>query len=153
MPLLRSKYGNSQLSANDGRGRVWIKKIVNFLYTVYHTQDKFTCRIPWWVLQWNGFWSLQISIFIHGEQLVSYKIGMLFNTGLQLFYPQVMEEGFYSFTLSPITLKSCFVCRSTQEMFNPKPAEQKHSSHSLIELLNKVSPIFKKNFAQLLKKR
>ena len=46
-----------------------------------------------------------------------------------------------------------FPFRSTQEVFNPKPAEQKHLSHSLIELLNKVSPSFKKNFAQLLKKR
>ncbi|XP_072164554.1 clustered mitochondria protein homolog [Diadema setosum] len=63
----------------------------------------------------------------------------------------VCSEG-TSYHLTAST-RGFYINQSTQEVFNPKPAEQKHLSHSLIELLNKVSPSFKKNFAQLLKKR
>jgi protein TIF31 len=44
-------------------------------------------------------------------------------------------------------------CRSTAEEFNPKPATPSHLCHSLIELLNQISPQFKRNFALLQKKR
>ncbi|XP_063967453.1 clustered mitochondria protein homolog [Lytechinus pictus] len=63
----------------------------------------------------------------------------------------VCSEG-TSYHLTAST-RGFYINQSTQEVFNPKPADQKHLSHSLIELLNKVSPSFKKNFAQLLKKR
>lgn len=43
--------------------------------------------------------------------------------------------------------------RSTNEEFNPKSAAPNHLCHSLIELLNQVSPAFKRNFAILQKKR
>ena len=43
--------------------------------------------------------------------------------------------------------------RSTEDEFNPKAAQQKYLSHSLIDLLSLVSPAFKRNFALLLKKR
>ena len=43
--------------------------------------------------------------------------------------------------------------QTTEEVFNPKPVPQAHLSHSLVELLSQLSPGFKKNFAQLQKKR
>lgn len=43
--------------------------------------------------------------------------------------------------------------RSTDEQFNPKPNAPSHLCHSLIDLLSQISPMFKKNFAILLKKR
>lgn len=45
------------------------------------------------------------------------------------------------------------LCRSTAYHFNPKPASPRFLSHSLVELLNQISPTFKKNFAALQKKR
>ncbi|XP_029648637.1 clustered mitochondria protein homolog [Octopus sinensis] len=46
-----------------------------------------------------------------------------------------------------------YLNQCTEDEFNPKVAAQKHLSHSLIELLNQISPSFKRNFAILLKKR
>lgn len=43
--------------------------------------------------------------------------------------------------------------RSTSEDFNPKAATPSHLCHSLIELLNQISPQFKRNFTLLQKKR
>lgn len=43
--------------------------------------------------------------------------------------------------------------RSGSEEFNPKAATPSHLCHSLIELLNQISPQFKRNFAMLQKKR
>ena len=43
--------------------------------------------------------------------------------------------------------------RSSEEEFNPKPATPSHLCHSLIELLNQISPSFKRNFSILQKKR
>lgn len=43
--------------------------------------------------------------------------------------------------------------RSSEEDFNPKPATPSHLCHSLIELLNQISPLFKRHFALLQKKR
>ncbi|XP_069475473.1 clustered mitochondria protein homolog [Ambystoma mexicanum] len=43
--------------------------------------------------------------------------------------------------------------QSTADTFNPKPSNPSHLSHSLVELLNQMSPAFKKNFAILQKKR
>lgn len=39
------------------------------------------------------------------------------------------------------------------ESFNPKPAQGTHIHHSLIELFSQISPIFKRNFIALNKKR
>ncbi|KAG9487024.1 hypothetical protein GDO78_007085 [Eleutherodactylus coqui] len=46
-----------------------------------------------------------------------------------------------------------YINQSTAEVFNPKPATPSHLSHSIVELLNQVSPVFKKNFSNLQKKR
>ncbi|XP_072270009.1 clustered mitochondria protein homolog [Pyxicephalus adspersus] len=46
-----------------------------------------------------------------------------------------------------------YINQSTAEIFNPKPSSPSHLSHSIVELLNQVSPAFKKNFAALQKKR
>ncbi|XP_073529201.1 clustered mitochondria protein homolog [Phyllobates terribilis] len=46
-----------------------------------------------------------------------------------------------------------YINQSTAEVFNPKPASPSHLSHSIVELLNQVSPAFKKNFSNLQKKR
>ncbi len=75
---------------------------------------------------------------------------LLYPGDLMYLYVMTMEGTSHHITAST---RGFYINQSTQEVFNPKPADQKHSSHSLIELLNKVSLIFKKNFAQLLKKR
>lgn len=46
-----------------------------------------------------------------------------------------------------------FVNQSTKEMFNPKPATPSHLCHSLIELLNQLSPAFKRGFAAMQRRR
>ncbi|CAH0390274.1 unnamed protein product [Bemisia tabaci] len=46
-----------------------------------------------------------------------------------------------------------FLNQSSEEEFNPKPLTPSHLSHSLIELLNQISPGFKKNFSILQKQR
>ncbi|XP_063769255.1 clustered mitochondria protein homolog isoform X1 [Pseudophryne corroboree] len=46
-----------------------------------------------------------------------------------------------------------YINQSTAEVFNPKPASPSHLCHSIVELLNQVSPAFKKNFSTLQKKR
>ncbi|XP_029957381.1 clustered mitochondria protein homolog [Salarias fasciatus] len=46
-----------------------------------------------------------------------------------------------------------YLNQSTAFSFNPKPAVPKILCHSLVELLNQVSPAFKKNFSALQKKR
>ncbi|ESN91216.1 hypothetical protein HELRODRAFT_182188 [Helobdella robusta] len=45
------------------------------------------------------------------------------------------------------------IMMSTIDVFNPKPVQPKHVYHSLVDLLNQISPLFKKNFQLLLKKR
>src|ERR1700733_4180450 len=46
-----------------------------------------------------------------------------------------------------------YVNMSTEEDFNPVAANPKVVYHSLIELLNSISPLFKRNFANILKRR
>ncbi|XP_025090334.1 clustered mitochondria protein homolog isoform X2 [Pomacea canaliculata] len=46
-----------------------------------------------------------------------------------------------------------YLNQSTEDNFNPKPAQPKYLSHSLIDLLNQISPTFKRSFVMLLKKR
>ncbi|KAI4503681.1 hypothetical protein M0802_001084 [Mischocyttarus mexicanus] len=46
-----------------------------------------------------------------------------------------------------------FVNQSTKEVFNPKPATPSHLYHSLIELLNQLSPAFKRGFAAMQRRR
>lgn len=46
-----------------------------------------------------------------------------------------------------------FLNQSTEEEFNPLPASPKVIHHSLVELLSAQSPLFKRNFAQIQRKR
>jgi protein TIF31 len=50
-------------------------------------------------------------------------------------------------------LKRTLQCRSSEEVFNPRPSTPSLLCHSLIELLSIVSPAFKRNFALVQKKR
>jgi len=69
-----------------------------------------------------------------------------------LLYLQVItaEDKHYHITAST---RGFFVNHCTEEEFNPKAASPSYLSHSLIELLNQISPLFKRNFALLQKRR
>eukprot|EP00096_Caligus_rogercresseyi_P001416 TRINITY_DN1226_c0_g1_i1.p1 TRINITY_DN1226_c0_g1~~TRINITY_DN1226_c0_g1_i1.p1 ORF type:complete len:1301 (+),score=495.78 TRINITY_DN1226_c0_g1_i1:192-4094(+) len=61
-----------------------------------------------------------------------------------------LEEKKYFITAST---RGFYINSSTEDELNSKPASPSHLSHSLIDLLGQVSPLFKKNFASLQKKR
>ncbi|XP_067651170.1 clustered mitochondria protein homolog [Haliotis asinina] len=65
-------------------------------------------------------------------------------------YVVTLEDKKYHVTAST---RGFFLNQSTEDDFNPKAAQPKYLSHSLIDLLNQISPGFKKNFSMLLKKR
>ncbi|XP_060599654.1 clustered mitochondria protein homolog [Ruditapes philippinarum] len=65
-------------------------------------------------------------------------------------YAVTLEEKKYHITAST---RGFYVNQCTEDVFNPKAAAQKFLSHTLIELLNQLSPAFKRNFSMLLKKR
>ncbi|KAF7697343.1 hypothetical protein HF521_005761 [Silurus meridionalis] len=61
-----------------------------------------------------------------------------------------MEDRQFSITAST---RGFYLNQSTTYNFNPKPENPSMLSHSLVELLNQISPVFKKNFSLLLKRR
>ncbi|XP_076130997.1 clustered mitochondria protein homolog [Alosa pseudoharengus] len=61
-----------------------------------------------------------------------------------------LEERHFSITAS---VRGFYLNQSTSFSFNPKPANPSVLSHDLVDLLNHISPSFKKNFSALLKKR
>ncbi|WAR03982.1 CLU-like protein [Mya arenaria] len=65
-------------------------------------------------------------------------------------YAVTLEDKKYHITAST---RGFYVNMCTEDVFNPRAAAQKCLSHTLVELLNQLSPAFKRNFAQLLKKR
>uniref|UniRef100_UPI00358E5CE2 clustered mitochondria protein homolog isoform X2 n=1 Tax=Myxine glutinosa TaxID=7769 RepID=UPI00358E5CE2 len=65
-------------------------------------------------------------------------------------YVVTMEDRHVSITAAT---RGFYVNQSTTETFNPKPAIPSFLSHSLVELLGQISPIFKKNFSALQRKR
>ncbi|CAB3380510.1 Hypothetical predicted protein [Cloeon dipterum] len=69
---------------------------------------------------------------------------------LMYLYVVTLEDKHYHITACT---RGFFVNQSAEEEFNAKPASPSHLCHSLIELLNQISPAFKKNFAALQKKR
>ncbi|XP_030042084.1 clustered mitochondria protein homolog isoform X2 [Microcaecilia unicolor] len=69
---------------------------------------------------------------------------------LMYLYVITIEDRHVSITAST---RGFYLNQSTAYNFNPKPANPSFLSHSLVELLNQISPIFKKNFAALQKKR
>lgn len=46
-----------------------------------------------------------------------------------------------------------YVNQSTSDVFNPKPSIPSHLCHSLIELLNQLSPLFKRGFSSMQRRR
>lgn len=69
-----------------------------------------------------------------------------------LLYLQIItcEDKRYHLTAST---KGFYVNLSTDDVFNPKADTSKQTFHSLVDLLNYLSPTFKKNFAAIQKKR
>ncbi|XP_015794639.1 clustered mitochondria protein homolog [Tetranychus urticae] len=65
-------------------------------------------------------------------------------------YVVTLEDKRYHITAST---HGFFVNQSTEEVFNPKPVSPKVIYHSLIDLLDHLSPLFKKNFIQIQKKK
>ena len=52
------------------------------------------------------------------------------------------------------TVHAWCCCSSSHDEFNPRQSSQiKYLSHSLVDLLGHLSPIFRRNFQTLLKKR
>ncbi|CAF1018399.1 unnamed protein product [Rotaria magnacalcarata] len=69
-----------------------------------------------------------------------------------LMYLQVATCEEKSFHITAST-KGFYVSQTTEEKFIPKPVQPKAIFHSLVDLLNNISPIFKKNFAAIQRKR
>nr|XP_020666387.1 clustered mitochondria protein homolog [Pogona vitticeps] len=69
---------------------------------------------------------------------------------LMYLYVITMEDRHVSITAST---RGFYLNQSTAYVFNPKPANPSFLSHSLVELMNQISPTFKRNFASLQKKR
>uniref|UniRef100_A0A8C6VCQ5 Clustered mitochondria protein homolog n=1 Tax=Naja naja TaxID=35670 RepID=A0A8C6VCQ5_NAJNA len=69
---------------------------------------------------------------------------------LMYLYVITVEDRHVSITAST---RGFYLNQSTAYNFNPKPANPSFLSHSLVELLNQISPTFKRNFAALQKKR
>ncbi|XP_009467312.1 PREDICTED: clustered mitochondria protein homolog [Nipponia nippon] len=69
---------------------------------------------------------------------------------LMYLYVITVEDRHVSITAST---RGFYLNQSTAYNFNPKPANPSFLSHSLVELLNQISPTFKKNFSALQKKR
>ncbi|XP_068144556.1 protein clueless [Drosophila tropicalis] len=69
---------------------------------------------------------------------------------LMYLYVVTMEEK--RFHISACS-KGFFINQSTDENFNPKPDNPSHLSHSLIDLLSQISPIFRRAFQSIQKRR
>ncbi|XP_053205036.1 clustered mitochondria protein homolog [Panonychus citri] len=65
-------------------------------------------------------------------------------------YVVTLEDKRYHITAST---HGFFVNQSNEEIFNPQPVSPKVIYHSLIDLLDHLSPLFKKNFIQIQKKK
>ncbi|KAK9882067.1 hypothetical protein WA026_018916 [Henosepilachna vigintioctopunctata] len=69
---------------------------------------------------------------------------------LMYLYVVTLEDKHYHISTCS---RGFYINQSTAEEFNPKPSTPSHLCHSLIELLNQISPQFKRNFSLLQKKR
>lgn len=69
---------------------------------------------------------------------------------LMYLYVVTLEDKHYHISACS---RGFYINQSSAEEFNPKAASPSHLCHSLIELLNQISPQFKRNFALLQKKR
>lgn len=69
---------------------------------------------------------------------------------LMYLYVVTMEEKRFHISACP---KGFYINLSSDDVFNPKPDNPSHLSHSLIDLLSQISPSFKRAFQQMQKKR
>ncbi|XP_049819505.1 clustered mitochondria protein homolog isoform X2 [Aethina tumida] len=69
---------------------------------------------------------------------------------LMYLYVVTLEDKHYHISACS---RGFYINQSSTEEFNPKPSSPSHLCHSLIELLNQISPQFKRNFSILQKKR
>lgn len=69
---------------------------------------------------------------------------------LMYLYVVTLEDKHYHISACS---RGFYINQSSEEDFNPKPSSPSHLCHSLIELLNQISPLFKRHFAILQKKR
>ncbi|XP_020715259.1 protein clueless isoform X2 [Ceratitis capitata] len=69
---------------------------------------------------------------------------------LMYLYVVTMEDKRFHISACP---KGFYINQSTDEVFNPRPDNPSHLSHSLIDLLSQISPSFKRAFQQMQKKR
>ncbi|CAH0548149.1 unnamed protein product [Brassicogethes aeneus] len=69
---------------------------------------------------------------------------------LMYLYVVTLEDKHYHISACS---RGFYINQSSAEDFNPKPSSPSHLCHSLIELLNQISPQFKRNFSILQKKR
>ncbi|XP_055854272.1 clustered mitochondria protein homolog isoform X1 [Episyrphus balteatus] len=69
---------------------------------------------------------------------------------LMYLYVITMEDKRFHISACP---KGFYINQSTDEVFNPRPDNPSHLSHSLIDLLSQISPSFKRAFSQMQKKR
>lgn len=69
---------------------------------------------------------------------------------LMYLYVVTLEDKHFHITACT---RGFFVNQSSEEQFNPKPEIPNHLCHSLIDLLNQISPSFRRNFATLQRKR
>nr|CAD7417034.1 unnamed protein product [Timema poppensis] len=69
---------------------------------------------------------------------------------LMYLYVVTLEEKHYHITACS---RGFYLNQSSEEDFNPKPGTPSHLCHALIDLLNQISPLFKRNFTVLQKKR
>ncbi|KAI8122421.1 hypothetical protein FF38_10596 [Lucilia cuprina] len=69
---------------------------------------------------------------------------------LMYLYVVTMEDKRFHISACP---KGFYINQSTDDVFNPKPDNPSHLSHSLIDLLSQISPSFKRAFQQMQKKR
>lgn len=69
---------------------------------------------------------------------------------LMYLYVVTMEDKRFHISACP---KGFYINQSTDDIFNPKPDNPSHLSHSLIDLLSQISSSFKRAFQQMQKKR
>lgn len=69
---------------------------------------------------------------------------------LMYLYVVTMEDKRFHISACP---KGFYINQSTDNVFNPRPDNPSHLSHSLIDLLSQISPSFKRAFQQMQKKR
>lgn len=69
---------------------------------------------------------------------------------LMYLYVVTMEDKRFHISACP---RGFYINQSSDEEFNPKPNNPSHLCHSLIDLLSQISPVFRRSFSAMQKKR